>query len=92
MANLLFISLLLINTVVILLFQNPTILAEKHIKIACETVWENASIYKINMCTKRGMAAMAEENRLRDNELKRLLLKSERDLEICMEELNGIKK
>ncbi len=33
------------------------------------------------------MAAMGDENRLRDNELKRLLMSSERELETCKQEL-----
>ena len=62
--------------------------AEVHLRKACEVVWTNATEYQIERCTKRSMAAMGDENRLRDNELKRLLISSERELETCKQELN----
>ena len=62
--------------------------AEVHLRRACEVVWTNATEYQIERCTKRAMAAMGDENRLRDNELKRLLMSSERELETCKRELN----
>lgn len=61
--------------------------AEAHLRKACEVVWSSASEYQLDRCTKRAMAAMADENRLRDNELKRMLMSSERELETCKEEL-----
>ena len=50
--------------------------AEVHLRRACEVVWTNATEYQIERCTKRAMGAMGDENRLRDNELKRLLMSS----------------
>lgn len=64
--------------------------AELHLQKACEVVWSSASDYQIERCTKRAMAAMADENRLRDNELKRLLISSERELEQCKQELTEL--
>ena len=61
--------------------------AEVHLRKACAVVWTGATDYQIERCTKRAMAAMADENRLRDNELKRLLMSSERELETCKQEL-----
>jgi hypothetical protein len=61
--------------------------AEVHLRRACEIVWTDASDYQIDRCTQRAMAAMGDENRLRDNELKRLLMSSERELETCKQEL-----
>ena len=62
--------------------------AEVHLRKACELVWTNADVYQIDRCTGRAMSAMGDENRLRDNELKRLLMSSERELESCKQELN----
>ena len=61
--------------------------AEVHLRRACEVVWTNATNSQIERCTRRAMAAMGDENRLRDNELKRLLMSSERELETCKQEL-----
>ena len=61
--------------------------AEVHLRRACEVVWTNATDSQIERCTRRAMAAMGDENRLRDNELKRLLMSSERELETCKQEL-----
>jgi hypothetical protein len=61
--------------------------AESHLRKACEVVWTHATDYQIERCTKRAMAALGDENRLRDNELKRLLMSSERELETCKQEL-----
>ena len=58
-----------------------------HLRKACEVVWTNADEYQIERCTRRAMAAMGDDNRLRDNELKRLLMSSERELETCKQEL-----
>jgi len=62
--------------------------AEVHLRKACELVWTNAHEFQIERCTRRAMAAMGDENRLRNNELKRLLMSSERELETCKQELN----
>ncbi len=62
--------------------------AEVLLRKACEVVWTNTSAYQMERCTKRAMAAMGDENRLRDNELKRLLMSSERELETCKQDLN----
>jgi len=62
--------------------------AEVHLRKACELVWTNTDVYQIDRCTKRAMGAMGDVNRLRDNELKRLLMSSERELETCKQELN----
>lgn len=62
--------------------------AEAHLRKACELVWTNADVYQIDRCTKRAMSAMGDTNRLRDNELKRLLMSSERELETCKQDLN----
>ena len=55
--------------------------AEVHLRKACEVVWTAATDSQIERCTRRAMAAMGDENRLRDNELKRFLMSSERELE-----------
>ena len=67
--------------------SNKAAEAEVHLRMACEVVWTDATDYQIDRCTKRAMAAMGDENRLRDNELKRLLMSSERELETCKQEL-----
>ena len=67
--------------------ENPAAEAEHHLRKACEIVWSGSHEYQIERCTKRAMAAMGDENRLRDNELKRLLMSSERELETCKKEL-----
>lgn len=61
--------------------------AESHLRKACELVWTNATDYKVDRCTRRAMAALGDENRLRDNELKRLLVSSQRELQTCKQEL-----
>ena len=38
------------------------------------------------------MASMGDVDRLRDNELKRLLVDSERDLDTCRDELDRVKE
>ena len=67
--------------------ESKTSEAELHLRKACEAVWTNATESQIDRCTKRAMAAMADENRLRDNELKRLLIDSEQELKTCKQEL-----
>ncbi len=62
--------------------------AEVHLRKACEVVWTAATDSKKELCTRRAMAATGDENRLRDNELKRLLMSSERELETCKQELD----
>ena len=37
------------------------------------------------------MAALGDENRLRDNELKRMLIQSDRELETCSDALEKLK-
>jgi hypothetical protein len=61
--------------------------AEHHLRKACGIVWASATPYKIQQCTRRAMAALGDENRLRDNELKRLLIASEQELQTCEQEL-----
>jgi hypothetical protein len=58
-----------------------------HLKKACEAVWKTGTPYQVERCTRRAMAALGDENRLRDNELKRLLHQSERELKACSAEL-----
>lgn len=67
--------------------ESKTARAEEHLRKACELIWENSTPYKIEHCTKRAMAALGDEDRLRDNELKRLLIASERELDRCEEAL-----
>ena len=62
--------------------------AERLLRQDCEVVWASAAPYRIDQCTRRAMAALADENRLRDNELKRMLITSERELEECNAELS----
>lgn len=69
--------------------QSQAAQAEQHLRKACELVWAGTSPYKVDHCTKRAMAAMGDENRLRDNELKRMLIASERELETCTQALAG---
>ncbi|HXV60138.1 MAG TPA: hypothetical protein VEK15_05550, partial [Vicinamibacteria bacterium] len=58
-----------------------------HLRRACEIIWANAEPSEIEQCTKRAMAAMGHDDLLRDNELKRLLIDSDRELESCREAL-----
>ncbi len=60
---------------------------EKHLRQACEIVWA-AAPYQVERCTRRAMSAMSDDNRLRDNELKRMLTASDRELEECKVELH----
>ncbi|HXV64480.1 MAG TPA: hypothetical protein VEK15_27530 [Vicinamibacteria bacterium] len=62
--------------------------AQKHLRRACEIVWANAEPSEIEQCTKRAMAALGHDDLLRDNELKRLLIDSDRELESCRESLD----
>lgn len=66
--------------------------AEHHLREACELVWAGAAPYKIDQCTKRTMGAMGDENRLRDNELKRMLIASEQELQTCTQALAGVRR
>jgi len=59
------------------------------LKKACELLWKTATD-QIDPCKTRAMAALLDENRLRDNEASRLLVASERDLEVCSKELEGL--
>lgn len=63
--------------------ESPASQAEAHIRKACELVWPETNPRQIELCTTRAMAALVDENQLRDNELKRLLMDSERELERC---------
>ncbi|TDI46126.1 MAG: hypothetical protein E2P02_05815 [Acidobacteria bacterium] len=62
-----------------------------HLKKACEVVWTRGTTYQIDRCTRRAMAALGDENRLRDNELKRMLMQSDRELETCSDALEELK-
>jgi len=61
--------------------------AEEYTRKACELVWMDAAPFRIEQCTRRAMAALSEHNQLRDNELKRLLLDTEGELETCEAQL-----
>ena len=65
--------------------------AMEHLKKACKAVWKTGTAYQIDRCTRRAMAALGDENRLRDNELKRMLIQSDRDLESCSEKLEKLR-
>lgn len=71
--------------------ESTTARAEEHVRKACEVVWMNAAAYQVQRCTERAMAALGEDDRLRDNELKRMLIESEKDLESCQAELDGLR-
>lgn len=66
-------------------------IAANHIQKACVAVWEGTSDHKIDRCIVRTMSALNPSNRLRDNELKRLLLASEKELEKCQGGRDGNK-
>ncbi len=66
--------------------------AEVYVRKACESVLGNAAQYQVERCTLRAMASMGDVDRLRDNELKRLLVDSERGLDTCREELDRVKE
>jgi hypothetical protein len=51
----------------------------------------NAAEYEIQRCSERAMAALGEHDRLRDNELKRLILESEKELEACQAERDELR-
>ena len=61
------------------------------LKKACEVVWKSGTAYQIDRCTRRVMAALGDENRQRDNELKRMLIQSDRELETCSDALEKLK-
>jgi hypothetical protein len=71
--------------------ESNTARAESYIRKACESVWGEASEYQVERCTDRAMASLDDTNRLRDNELKRLLMDSERELDRCRQELDQAK-
>ncbi len=68
--------------------QSSTAQAEEHLRQACEIVWARAKPYQIERCTRRAMAMLGNNDQLRDNELKRLLVDSERELESCRQTLD----
>ena len=74
-------TLVTIASVMIPTLQSEASRAEKILRQACEIVWPDATVYQVDRCTHRAMAAMGDENRLRDNELKRLLIDCERELQ-----------
>ena len=57
---------------------------------ACKAVWKTGTTFQIDRCTRRAMAALGDENRLRDNELKRMLMQSDRDLVVCSDKLEKL--
>lgn len=69
--------------------ESNTARAEAYIRKACESVWGEAAEHRVERCTARAMASLDDTNRLRDNELKRLLMDSERELDRCRQELRG---
>ncbi len=71
--------------------QAEAVDAVAHLKKACEAVWKSGTAYQIDRCTRRAMAALGDENRLRDNELKRMLVQSDRELEVCSDALEKLK-
>jgi len=71
--------------------QSSTAKALAQVRKACELVWANAAPYQIRRCTERAMAALGEDERLRDNELKRMLIESENELEACRAELADLR-
>ena len=68
--------------------HSSTAEAQEHLRRACEITWANAEPSEIEQCTKRAMAALGHDDLLRDNELKRLLIDSDRELESCKEALD----
>ena len=66
-------------------------IAAKHIHKACAAVWVDTSEYKVDRCVVRAMSALNPTNRLRDNELKALLMESEKALEKCQGGRDGSK-
>jgi hypothetical protein len=70
---------------------SSTAKAMEQVRKACELVWTNAAAYQIQRCTERAMAALGEDERLRDNELKRMLIESEKELEACRAELADLR-
>ncbi len=70
---------------------SSTARAEQHLRQACEIVWSSEKPQQIERCTRRAMAALGNDDRLRDNELKRMLVDSEHELEACRVELAALK-
>lgn len=58
---------------------------EIHLKDACAAAWPLGTKARVNQCVARAMAAMGDENRMRDNELKHLLMVCEKELRACDE-------
>lgn len=85
-------SSILITGFVYAVQPSPVELAKGHLQKACEIIWKDAKEYEINHCINRTMSALSTSNRLRDNELKRLLLASEKQLEKCQGGRDGDKK
>lgn len=72
-------------TLLLLLLTTQTTEIQSHLRTACELAWTNADEAAIDRCTKRAMASLGTADRLRDNEIKKLLVG-------CEEELRSLKK
>ena len=91
------VAMVVISTAAILRSNDKASGAEVHLRKACEIVWSantpgesRGTQNQVEWCVNRAMSAMGNENRLRDNELKRLLMSSERELDTCKEQLEKI--
>ena len=72
------------------LVSTQTLEVEGHLRDACELTWKSSrqpTTLAVERCVKRAMSAMSDESRLRDNELKRLLMASERELLACRDRI-----
>ena len=71
--------------ILLILLLSQAAEVESHIKKACEVVWDTE--YQVNNYVTRGMEAMSNEARLRNNELKLLLMSCDKELEKAKEQL-----
>lgn len=69
---------------------------ETHVTKACELAWSSGdktpTVTTIEQCKRRVMSAMTIDNALRNNELKRMLTASEKELASCKLKLEGDSK
>lgn len=72
--------------------ESATAKAHEHVRKACELVWSGAPVHEIDKCAERAMAALGEHDQLRDSELKRLILDSDKELETCRAERDELKE
>jgi len=64
----------------VVLRQPTTAKIYNHLEEACKLAWPTGNEARIERCSKRAMAVMGDSDRLRDNQLKALLVECEGEL------------